>query len=59
MMTEIEGNNVLLYDGEGSSEQSVTMAFHTFKKLLENTTFNLQKINPDTILKGNMIFSFG
>ena len=53
-MAEIK-DNVLLYKGEGSSEQSVTMAFHTFKKLLENTTYNVQKINPDKILKGNMI----
>ena len=50
--------DVLLYDGEGSSEQSVLMAFHTLKNLLDNTPYNVQKISPDTILKGNIIATF-
>ena len=44
--------NVLLYEGEGSSEQSIKMAFHTFKNMVDASIYNVQKINPDLILKG-------
>ena len=49
----VSRKNILLYEGEGSSEQSVRMALHTFKYLLENTTFSVQKICPELILEGN------
>ena len=49
----VSRKNILLYEGEGSSAQSVRMAFHTFKYLYENTAFSIQKISPELILEGN------
>ena len=49
----VSRKNILLYEGEGSSAQSVRMAFHTFKYLFENTAVSIQKISPELILEGN------
>ncbi len=51
----LSGMEVLLYDGEGSSQQSVEMAFHTFGALLQHSPHTLQKVSPDFLLKGEVV----
>ncbi len=47
--------DVLIYDGEGSSEESVLMAWHTFTKVLDHSSYNVRKISPEFLLKGTVV----